>query len=68
MSDKYELNDLVHAAISQKPTDFNNIFNDIIINKIDTAISNKKLELAQDMFMNNNSNEEDFNSEEEIDG
>lgn len=66
MSDKYDINDLVNAAVSQKPIDFNNVFNDIIVSKIENAISNKKLELAQNMF--NNSYEDDFNTEEDIDG
>lgn len=52
MTDKYEydIQDLVINAIEQKPLDFETAFNDLILNKIQTAVQNKKIEIAQQMY------------------
>lgn len=47
---KYELNDLVVAALEQKPTDFETAFNDLVVDRIRTAVENKKIEVAQQMY------------------
>jgi hypothetical protein len=47
---KYEMNDLVIAALEQKPTDFEAAFNDLIIDRISTAIEDKKIAIAQQMY------------------
>lgn len=47
---KYEMNDLVMAALEQKPTDFEAAFNDLIIDRISTAIEDKKIAIAQQMY------------------
>jgi hypothetical protein len=47
---KYELDDLVISAIEQKPTDFEAAFNDLIVDRISTAIENKKIAIAQQMY------------------
>lgn len=71
---KYEMNDLVIAALEQKPTDFEAAFNDLIIDRISTAIEDKKIAIAQQMYGYNsevdyedqeleNSEEEDYGEE-----
>ncbi len=47
---KYELDDLVISALDQKPTDFEAAFNDLIVDRISTAIENKKIQIAQQMY------------------
>ena len=58
-----DINDLLNFAVLQKPNEFNNNFNDIILNKISDAIQNKKIEVAQSMFNEPNSTD----NEEEVD-
>lgn len=58
-----DINDLLNFAVLQKPNEFNNTFNDIILNKISDAIQNKKIEVAQSMFNEPNSTD----NEEEVD-
>lgn len=48
--DKYVLDDLVSAAVEQKPLDFEAAFNDLVVDRIRTAIENKKVEVAQQMY------------------
>ncbi len=64
---KYEMTDLVVAALEQKPTDFEAAFNDLIIDRISAAIEDKKIAVAQQMY-GYNSEEEIDNSEEEDNG
>lgn len=47
---KYDLEDLVISALEQKPTDFEAAFNDLIVDRISSAIENKKIEIAQQMY------------------
>lgn len=66
---KYEMNDLVIAALEQKPTDFEAAFNDLIIDRISTAIEDKKIAIAQQMYGYNSEEEQEIdNSEEEDNG
>lgn len=47
---KYTLNDLVVFSAGQKPLDFQQAFDDLIVGKIQAAVDNRKLEIAQSMF------------------
>jgi hypothetical protein len=47
---KYNLNDLIKLSAEQKPLDFRQAFDDLILDKIQAAVDNKKLEIAQSMF------------------
>jgi hypothetical protein len=69
-TNKYELDDLVISAIEQRPTDFESAFNDLIIDRISTAIENKKVAIAQQMYGYEPEAEEQEidNSEEEDNG
>lgn len=77
MDNKYDLSDLVVSAIEQKPLDFETAFNDIIVDRIRSAVENKKVEIAQQMYnyepddvADTEETEENIedNSEEEING
>ena len=47
---KYTEEDLVDAAIQHNPTEFENIFNDMIIDRIRDSIVAKKVEIAQSLY------------------
>ena len=44
------MGDLVIAAAHQKPLDFESAFNDLIIDRIHTAVNDKKIAVAQQMY------------------
>jgi hypothetical protein len=50
MDNKYDINDLVVSALEQKPLEFETAFNDLIVDRIRTAVENKKVEIAQQMY------------------
>ena len=58
-NNKYEMGDLVIAAAQQKPLDFEAAFNDLIVDRISTAINDKKIAVAQQMYNYNQDNEEE---------
>jgi hypothetical protein len=58
-NNKYEMGDLVIAAAQQKPLDFETAFNDLIVDRIATAINDKKIAVAQQMYGYNSNNEEE---------
>jgi hypothetical protein len=49
-NDKYELTDLISAAVEQKATDFDTAFNSLVLDRIHDAVENKKIEIAQQMY------------------
>lgn len=66
---KYELNDLVVAALDQKPLDFETAFDNLVVDRIRSAIENKKIEVAQQMYGYEPSNEiedVDFENDDEF--
>lgn len=75
---KYDIQDLVVAAVEQKPSNFEAAFNDILLDRIRDAVENKKLEVAQQLYgyQVEPENDDEFgagdleldNSEEETDG
>lgn len=77
-NNKYDISDLVVSAIEQKPLDFETAFNDLIVDRLHTAIENKKIEVAQQMYgyqpeeetgeYEDSETEEELESEEETDG
>lgn len=66
MDNKYGLEDLVVSAIEQKPLEFETAFNDLIIDRIRSAVEDKKIQIAQQMY--NYDPEAEETEEEEIDG
>ena len=73
-NNKYDMSDLVVAALEQKPLDFEAAFNDVIIDKIQTAINDKKIAVAQQMYgytpeeQDQEENYEEDNLEDQEDG
>jgi len=47
---EYRVSDLINFSSEQKPIDFEQAFSDIITDKIQNALNDKKLEVAQSMF------------------
>ena len=47
---KYNISDLVISAIEKKAVEFEDTFNNIIIDRISDAVENRKMEIAQTMF------------------
>ena len=60
------MSDLVSAAAAQKPLDFETAFNDLIVDRIATAINDKKISVAQQMYGYTTDNEETEEPEEEL--
>lgn len=48
-----DVSDLIYYAAQQQPADFESAFRDIMVDKIATAIDNKKIEVAHAMFNSN---------------
>lgn len=53
------INDLAGYAIDHKPIEFSQAFDTLLRDKLSTAIEDKKLEIAQRMFVNSEPNEEE---------
>ena len=51
-SDKYTVQNLVDFAYQQKPVDFSVVFNDLLVDRLASAIDQKKIEVAQGLFAN----------------
>jgi hypothetical protein len=66
MNNKYDIQDLVTATYEQKPINFSNAFDSLIVDKLQTAVSVKKQEMAQKMFnhdYDDTSDSEDYEEE-----
>ena len=61
----YELEDLISTSLEQKPIDFADVFNNLLAPKLQTAIENKKAEIAQSMFKAPEVKQEEDTTEEE---
>jgi len=62
-----DVSDLIYYAAQQQPADFESAFRDIMVDKIATAIDNKKIEVAHAMF-NSNDVEDTEELEDQEDG
>lgn len=61
---KYDVSDLIVSAIEQKPLDFENAFNDLVVDKIRDAVEQKKIDIAQQMYGYDPEEEEELDVEE----
>lgn len=50
--DKYTVNDLISNALEQKPVEFENTFNSLVLDKLTAAVETRKQEIATSMFNN----------------
>ena len=48
--DKYNVNDLISSARDQKPTEFEDAFNSLIVDRLRSAVDTRKQEIATSMF------------------
>jgi hypothetical protein len=60
MTDKYTLNDLVKFSIDQKPVEFDRAFQNVLQDKLVNAVETRKLELAQGIVSDQESDNEDI--------
>lgn len=60
---EYRVSDLINFSSQQKPVDFEQAFNSIMNDRIATAIDQRKIEVAQYMF-----GDQETDTEEETDG
>ena len=49
-NDKYQIQDLINAAAQQKPIDFEQAFDDLIIDRLQSSIQDKKIQIAQQLY------------------
>lgn len=63
-----DMSDLIYYAAQQQPADFESAFRDIMVDKIATAIDNKKIEVAHAMFNSSNDVEDTEELEDQEDG
>lgn len=69
-NNKYDVQDLVVTALEQKPEEFSQAFNDILVGKLQAAVEARKYEISQEMFAGPNDQEDEFDDEtdeEELD-
>jgi hypothetical protein len=66
-NNKYEVQDLVVSALEQKPEEFAQGFNSLMVDKLNAAISNRKFELSQTIFADSTDEFEDDDAEQETD-
>lgn len=67
MSDKYMVTDLLKHSVEQKPLEFASTFNDILLDKLQVAVANKKEEIAQKMFNSNDITEPEYEEDNKED-
>ena len=49
-NDKYDVTDLIINAVEQKPDEFGNAFNSLMMDRLASAVENRKQEIASVMF------------------
>lgn len=64
---QYSLTDLLKYSYAEKPVDFAQAFNSLIGDKLEAAVNNKKLEIAQSIFSAPEEYEQDSEYETETD-
>ena len=63
MDNKVSVSDLVISAYEQKPMDFEAAFNDLVVDRIRSAVEQKKIDIAQQMYNYNPPQEEGLETE-----
>ena len=56
---KYDISDLISNVVAQQPIEFEKTFNELMVDKINDLITNKKIEIAQTMFGSSDYSEEE---------
>ena len=53
-----EINDLINATINKSPVDFSAVLNDILQQKASEAIEDRRFEIAQSLYGDNNTSQD----------
>lgn len=61
--DNVTIQDLISLSYDQKPIEFQQAFNSLVIDRVANSISNKKIEIAQSMFSDQPASEDYDESE-----
>lgn len=64
--DKYTVADLLQHSIEQQPLEFENTFNNMMLDRLNAAIETRKNEIAQTMFGQPDDPEEFDDEDEDI--
>ena len=64
MDNKVSVSDLVVSAYEQKPLDFEAAFNDLVVDRIRSAVEQKKIDIAQQMYNYNPAQETEIEGQE----
>jgi hypothetical protein len=62
--DKYTVQDLINYSYGQQPIEFEDAFNNLLTNKIVSAVDAKKVELSQTMFTGPEPEDDEWDDEE----
>ena len=63
-----DIKDLINYAINQKPTDFSSTFQDLLLTKLQNAVADRKVAIAQNMFPEVDQETDTEETEEEDNG
>jgi hypothetical protein len=66
MENEVSVQDLISTSYEQKPLDFQNAFDSLMVSRIAAAVDNRKMEIAQSLF-NDQPASEDYELEQELD-
>ena len=65
-NNKYDMTDLVVSAITQKPLDFETAFDNLVVDRLHSAIEDKKIEIARQMYGYQPENDSETDQEQEL--
>jgi hypothetical protein len=64
-NNKYDVADLVNYAYDQKPLEFVQTFSGLMVDRINTALVDKKIEMAKSIFASDSEDEDYVDDQEE---
>lgn len=67
MNDKYNVSNLLLHAVEQKPAEFSTTLNDILLDKLQVAVANKKEEIAQRLYNNDYTQNSSYDQDDKED-
>jgi hypothetical protein len=65
-NNKYDMTDLVVSAITQKPLDFETAFDNLVVGRLHSAIEDKKIEIARQMYGYQPEDDSETDQEQEL--
>ncbi len=64
---EYEISDLVKLAYEDQPAQMQDVFNELMMNRVQNSIGQKKYEIAQSYFNSAQDDEANYEEQEEED-